>query len=168
MMRNKRLSIKAIFLSLTLTILSFSSILPLVNSATTVEIGVIAPDGVNEYAGIIMLANEDINDYVASKGLDYSFTYVIEDAEGRAAIQLEHVQNFRSMGINLLMGGGWLSQDQASLSYINDNDMLLFSPSSTSFGLGIPDNLFRLSPSDRWYALAEADAMWTWGIDAAI
>jgi len=38
-----------------------------------------------------------------SKGLDYSFTYIIEDAEGQAAIHLEHVQKFRSMGISLLI-----------------------------------------------------------------
>jgi ABC-type branched-subunit amino acid transport system substrate-binding protein/PKD repeat protein len=167
MMQKKRLSIKAIFLSLTLMTLSLATSPQLVNGTTTVEIGVIAHNGVNEYAGIIMIANEDINDYAASKGLDYTFTYVIEDAEGQAAVHLEHVQRFRSMGISLLIGGG-SSQVQASLSYINDNDMLMFSPSSTSFGLSIPDNLFRLTPSDRWYALAEADAMWTWGIDAAI
>ena len=165
-MREKRLSIKAIFLSLTLVILSLASSPQLVNGAKTVEIGVIAPNGVNEYAGIISLADQDINDYMASKGLDYSFTYVLEDAEGQTDIQLKHIQNFRSMGINLLIGGGWTSQ--ASLSFINENDMLLFSPSSTIFGLGIPDNLFRLNPSDRWYALAEADAMWTWGIKAVI
>ena len=167
-MRKKRLSIKAIFLSLTLVILSLASSPQLVRCEKTVEIGVIAPNGVNEYAGIIMIANDDINDYVASKGLDYSFTYVLEDAEGQPAIQLELVQYFRSMGTNLLIGGGWLSQDQASLSYINDNDMLMFSPSSTNVDLSIPDNLFRLTPSDRWYTLAKADAMWTRGIKAAI
>ena len=149
-------------------ILSLASSLPLVQSEKTVEIGVIAPDGVNEYAGIIMIANEDINDYISSEGLDYSFTYVIEDARGQPAIQLELIQEFRSMGINLLIGGGRTFQDQASLSYINDNDMLMFSPSSSIFGFGKPDNFFRLSPSDRWYAFAQADAMWTWGIDAAI
>jgi branched-chain amino acid transport system substrate-binding protein len=168
MMRKKRLSIKAIFLSLTLIILSLTSSPPLVHCEKTVEIGVIAPNGVNEYAGIITIANEDINDYISSEGLDYSFTYIIEDAKGQPAIQLELIQEFRSMGINLLIGGEWLSQDQASLSYINDNEMLMFSPSSTIFGFGKPDNFFRLSPSDRWYALAQADAMWTWGIDAAI
>jgi ABC-type branched-subunit amino acid transport system substrate-binding protein/PKD repeat protein len=167
MMQKKRLSIKAIFLSLTLMTLSLATSPQLVNGTTTVEIGVIAHNGVNEYAGIIMIANEDINDYMASEGLDYSFTYAIEDAEGQPAVHLEHVQRFRSMGISLLIGGG-SSQVQASLSYINDNDMLMFSPSSTSYGLSIPDNLFRLTPSDRWYAQAEADAMWTWGIDAAI
>ena len=110
-MRKKRLSIKAIFLSLTLVVLSLASSPQLVRCEKTVEIGVIAPDGVNEYAGIISIANSDINDYVASKGLDYSFQYVLEDARGQPAIQLELVQYFRSMGINLLIGGGWLSQD---------------------------------------------------------
>ncbi len=150
-------------------ILLLSSSLQLVHSATTVEIGVIAPNGVNEYAAIITIANDDINDYMASKGLDYSFTYVIEDAEGQAAIHLEQVQKLRSMGISLLIGGGWSSHAQTSLSYINDYDMLLFSPSSTLLDLSIPDdNLFRLAPSDRWYTLAKADVVWSWGIDAAI
>jgi len=167
-MRKKRLSIKAIFLSLTLMVLSVASSPQPAHCVKTVEIGVIAPNGVNEYAGVIMIANDDINDYMANKGLDYSFTYVIEDAKGQPAIHQEHVQNFRSMGINLLIGGGYAPQAQTSLSYINDNDMLLFSPSSTTFGLSIPDNFFRLTPSDRWYTLAKADAMWTWGIDAAI
>jgi len=149
-------------------VLSLASSPQLAHCVKTVEIGVIAPNGVNEYAGIVTIANDDISDYVASKGLDYSFTYVIEDAKGQPAIQLELVQNFRSMGINLLIGGGWASQDKTSLSYINDNDMLLFSPSPTIFGPSTPDNLFRLTPSDRWYTLAKADVMRTWGINAVI
>ncbi len=168
MMRKKSLSVKALFLSLTLMILSFASSPPPVQCERKVEIGVIAPDGVNEYAGIITIANEDITEYISREGLDYSFTYVIEDAKSQPAIQLELVQGFRSMGINLLIGGGQTFQDQTTLSYINNNDMLMFSPSSSIFGFGKPDNFFRLSPSDRWYALAQADAMWTWGIDAAI
>lgn len=157
------------FLSLILMILSSASSPPFVHCAKTVEIGVIAPNGVNEYAAIISIANDDINNYMASKGLDYSFTYIIEDAEGQAAIHLEQVQKLRSMGISLLIGGGWSDHAQISLSYINENDMLLFSPSSTTLDLSIPDdNLFRLSPSDRWYTLAKADVVWTWGIDAAI
>jgi ABC-type branched-subunit amino acid transport system substrate-binding protein/PKD repeat protein len=165
----KCLLFKVMFLSLTLMILSSASSPPFVHCAKTVEIGVIAPNGVNEYAAIISIANDDINDYMASKGLDYSFTYIIEDAQGNAALHLEHVQKFRSMGINLLIGGGWPAQAQASLSYVNDNEMLLFSPSGTLVDLSIAnDNFFRLAPSDRWYTLAEADAMWSWGINAAI
>ena len=154
---------------MTLMVVSLASSLQLVYCEKTVQIGVIAPNGIDEYAAIISIANDDINDYMASKGLDYRFTYIIEDAQGNAALHLEQVQSFRSMGINLLIGGGWPVQAQASLSYVNDNEMLLFSPSGTLVDLSIAnDNFFRLAPSDRWYTLAEADAMWSWGIDAAI
>jgi branched-chain amino acid transport system substrate-binding protein len=165
-MRDKRLSFTML---LCLIIFSLASTPQRVRCAKTVEIGVIAPSGVNEYAAIISIANDDINDYMASKGLDYSFTYFLEDAEGQAEVHLEHIKSFRSMGVDLLIGGGWSSHAQASLSYINDNDMLLFSPSSTVLDLSIPDdNLFRLTPSDRWYTQARADVVRSWGIDAAI
>jgi hypothetical protein len=62
MMRKKSLSIKAMFLSLTLMALSLASSPQLVHSVKTVEIGVIAPNGINEYAAIISIANDDIND----------------------------------------------------------------------------------------------------------
>jgi ABC-type branched-subunit amino acid transport system substrate-binding protein/PKD repeat protein/RNA polymerase subunit RPABC4/transcription elongation factor Spt4 len=169
MMRKKVLSIKGMLLSLTLMVLSLASSIQPVFCQKTVQIGVIASNGIDEYAAIISIANDDINDYMANKGLDYRFTYIVEDAQGNAALHLEHVQEFRSMGVNLLIGGGWSNQAQTSLSYINTNEMLLFSSSSTGVALSIPDdNLFRLAISDRWYNLAEADAMWDWGIDAAI
>ncbi|MDH5791718.1 MAG: hypothetical protein OEZ44_05985, partial [Candidatus Bathyarchaeota archaeon] len=133
---------------MTLIVLSLASSLQLVYCEKTVQIGVIAPNGIDEYAAIISIANDDINDYMASKGLDYRFTYIIEDAQGNAALHLEQVQSFRSMGINLLIGGGWPVQAQASLSYVNDNEMLLFSPSGTLVDLSIAnDNFFRLAPS---------------------
>lgn len=101
-------------------LLSSASSPPFVLCATTVEIGVISSttDGLENYATIIDLANKDITDYMAQKGLDYSFTYWIEDAQGSAAVHLEHVQKFKSIGIDLLIGGGWSSQASASLSLI--------------------------------------------------
>jgi PKD repeat protein/ABC-type branched-subunit amino acid transport system substrate-binding protein len=136
-----------------------------------VDIGVIAPTaiGLEEYATIIDLANKDITDYMAQKGLDYTFIYSIEDAQGSAAVHLEHVQKFKSMGVNLLIGGGWSSQASASLSYINQNSMLLISPSSTYPELAIPgDNLFRLCPDDRGQGPVIAKMLSSWGIKAII
>ena len=152
-------------------LLSSASSPPFVLCATTVEIGVISSttDGLENYATIIDLANKDITDYMAQKGLDYSFTYWIEDAQGSAAVHLEHVQKFKSIGIDLLIGGGWSSQASASLSYINENDMLLISASSTSPLLAIPgDNLFRVCPDDRSQAPAIAEMLNSWGIKAII
>ncbi|MFC1803898.1 hypothetical protein ACFL0D_08050, partial [Thermoproteota archaeon] len=158
MNRKKSNSIKTIFLILTFMVLSVTSIPQPVYCATEIWIGVIAPDGGNEYGGIITIALEDINDYIAAEGLDYELRFVLKDAKGQSTTQLELIQEFNDMRINLLIGGGWLSQDQASLSYINDNDMILFSPNFTTTDLSIPDNLFRLNPSDEWDTLAMDDA----------
>jgi branched-chain amino acid transport system substrate-binding protein len=171
MMYNKSLSFKAMFFSLTLMVLSLASSLQLAHSTTTVDIGVIVPSTsvFEEYATIINLAQTDISNYLVQNGLDYSFTYWIEDAQGNAALHLEHVQKFKSIGIDLLIGGGWSSQASASLSYINQNNMLLISASSTAPVLAIPgDNLFRLCPDDQRQGTAIAEMLDSWGIEAII
>jgi|GEM_PF-658457 branched-chain amino acid transport system substrate-binding protein len=82
-------------------------------------------------------------------GSDIEFTFDIRDAQGQAAIHLEEVQKLNSLGVNLILGGMWSSHACASLSYCNDNDIILFSPSSTSPLKAIDgDNLFRLAPTD--------------------
>jgi branched-chain amino acid transport system substrate-binding protein len=82
---------------------------------------------------------------------------------------LEKIQTFKAMGVDLIIGGRWSSQAYASLSYINENNMLLFSPSSTSPVLSIPnDNLFRLGPTDLIQVPAIAEMLWSWGIEAII
>lgn len=81
------------------------------------------------------------------RGLEFSF--IVLDAHGQAAQHLEGVQYLKSQNVSLVIGGMWSSHACASLSYCNYNDMLLFSPSSTSPLLSIPDdNLFRLAPHD--------------------
>jgi branched-chain amino acid transport system substrate-binding protein len=82
-------------------------------------------------------------------GSDIFFSFEILDAQGQAAVHLETVQHMQSMGINLIIGGMWSSQACASLGYCNHNNILLFSPSSTSPLKAIrDDNLFRLCPTD--------------------
>lgn len=73
------------------------------------------------------------------------------------------------MGVNLVIGGGWSSQAQASLSYVNSNNMLLVSTSSTSPVLAIAnDRLFRLCPADSALAPALVDMIWSYGIKEVI
>lgn len=111
----------------------------------------------------------EINEFCAKLGYDVSFKWLIEDAQGQAAIHLEKVQSFKAMDINLVSGGGWSSFASAALSYVNENNMLLFSPSSTSPLLMIPDdNLYRMCPTDLVQAPAIAEMLWSWGIKAVI
>jgi len=111
----------------------------------------------------------DYNAYAAKLGYDVSFKYLIDDATGQAAVHLEKVQGYKSMGISVFIGGEWSSQAQASLSYCNDNDMLMWSDSSTSPLLALPDdNLYRMCPTDLIQAPAIAEMLVSHGIHAII
>ncbi len=111
----------------------------------------------------------DYNEYAAKLGLDVDFEYLIDDATGQAAVHLEKVQGFKSMDVNVFMGGGWSSHAQAALSYCNDNDMLMWSSSSTSPLLAIgDDNLYRMCPDDTIQAPAISAMLLSHGIKAVV
>jgi branched-chain amino acid transport system substrate-binding protein len=112
---------------------------------------------------------EDYNEYLDTLGMDTTVEFLIDDATGQAAVHLEKVQGYKSMDVNVFIGGGWSSQAQAALSYCNDNDMLMWSSSSTSPLLAIADdNLYRMCPTDLIQAPAIAEMLWSAGIEAVI
>ena len=97
------------------------------------------------------------------------FEFLIESAEGSADIHLQKVQDFHQQGVDLVIGGGWSSHAYVSREYVNDNNMLLFSSSSTYPGLAIPDdNLYRMCPDDHQQAPAMAEMIWSRGVQAVI
>ena len=72
-----------------------------------------------------------INEYFSTMGYDVDVEFLLDTADGQAAIHLEKVQSFKAMDLSVFQGGGWSSQAQAALGYVNDNDMLMISSSST-------------------------------------
>jgi branched-chain amino acid transport system substrate-binding protein len=111
----------------------------------------------------------DLNEYAAKLGYDVDFVYLIDDATSQAAVHLEKVQGFKSIGVNIFIGGGWSSQASAALSYCNDNDMLMWSASSTSPTLAIAgDNLLRMCPTDLVQAPAIVRMLESHGIKAVV
>jgi branched-chain amino acid transport system substrate-binding protein len=111
----------------------------------------------------------DYNEYAELMGYDVEFEYLIDDATSQAAVHLEKVQGFKAMDINTFIGGLWSSQAQAALSYCNDNDMLMWSTSSTSPLLAIADdNLLRMCPTDLVQAPAIAAMIKSMGIEAVV
>jgi len=134
----------------------------------TVQIGYIASQttGLETAVPHIQeMMEPDYNAYAEKLGYDVEFEYLIDDATGQAAVHLEKVQGFKSMDVNIFIGGGWSSQAQAALSYCNDNDMLMWSASSTSPLLALPDdNLYRMCPDDTVQAPAIAAMIASQGI----
>jgi ABC-type branched-subunit amino acid transport system substrate-binding protein len=115
------------------------------------------------------LVKKDMNDYAALLGYDVTFDILNDDAQSQGAIHLEKVQSFKAMDVNLVIGGRWSSQASAALSYVTENNMLLWSPSSTDPKLRIADdNLYRMCPDDTYQAPGIALMMWDYGIEAVI
>jgi branched-chain amino acid transport system substrate-binding protein len=107
----------------------------------------------------------DLNSYAKNFGLDTSFEFVYEDAQGQAAIALDKIQELRSKGIKIVIGLEWSTQICASLSYVNINKILLMSSSSTSPSCALAnDMLFRMCPSDGNMPLVLAKTIWSYGI----
>jgi len=102
-------------------------------------------------------------------GLDITLDILIEDCQSSESIALEKTQSFKAMGIDAVLGHGWSGQCSASLSYVNENDMILISGSSTSPLLAIADDmLFRTCPTDFVQAPAIATMWETWGAKAVL
>lgn len=115
------------------------------------------------------LIEVDINEFLNKLGYDVSYEVLMDEAQGEAPIHLEKVQSFKAMEIDLIIGGSWSSHAEASLGYVNDNDMLLFSPSSSSPLIAFPDdNLYRMSPTHLKQVPAIAEMLWSWGIKACL
>jgi branched-chain amino acid transport system substrate-binding protein len=111
----------------------------------------------------------DLQEYLDLTGLDITLDILIEDNQGSESIALEKTQSFKAMGVNIVFGHGWSGQCSASLSYVNENDMILISGSSTSPLLAIADDmLFRTCPTDFVQAPAIATMWETWGAKAVL
>jgi len=137
--------------------------------ASVIQIGVTsaATSGLESTNAVAQLAEAAINEYADEQGLDITFEFIIEDNQGTAAIALENTQDFHEMGVDLIVGHGWSSQCHASLSYADENNMVLLSHSSTSPILALPDDsLFRACPNDLVQAPALAEMWSTWGAQA--
>ncbi len=111
----------------------------------------------------------DINNFLEKLGHDTTVEFLIDTADMQAAIHLEKVQSFKAKDVTIFLGGAWSSQASASLSYVNDNDMLMISSSSTSPLLAFAnDRLFRTCPTDYVQAPAIAEMWSTWGTKAIL
>jgi len=138
----------------------------------TIKIGYIASSTTGLETGQPLhkqIIETDMNAYAARLGYGVKFDWLIDDATGLANVHLEKVQSFKSMGVTVFEGGLWSAQASGSVGYCNENNMLMWSSSSTSPLLMIPnDNLYRMCPTDLVQAPAIAEMLWSYGIKAIV
>lgn len=110
------------------------------------------------------LAVEDVNKYLAGNAAGVRFVAAIEDTKLDPEIALAKVQALKARGAQLLIGPQSSAEVERLKPFVDANDMLLVSPSSTAGTLAIVgDNVFRFTPSDSLEGVAIAAMMWADG-----
>lgn len=96
----------------------------------------------------IELAVYDFNEYLKSD-TDWRLKVVYEDSGTDPEIVLEKVKSLHTKNIDLIVGPTSSAELQNIREYVDSNNILIFSQSSTAPSLAIPgDNIFRLTPDD--------------------
>lgn len=112
---------------------------------------------------------KDINNYVSELGLDTHFEFVFKDAEGSEAMHLNRVQELDSEGIEIFIGGSRSDMAEVSREYVNKNDMLMVSDSSTYPELALAgDNLYRFCVPEPSQAEALGDIVFDFGVEYVV
>ena len=91
------------------------------------------------------LAVSDFNDYLDEKDADWNLKIVIEDTATNPVIALEKLTSLNAKNIHVIVGPQSSAELRNIKGYADNNGLIIFSPSSTSTSLAIPnDNIFRL------------------------
>ena len=110
---------------------------------------------------------DDVNQYLAAGKTGMRFRASIQDTKLDPATALTQVTALKAAGVEVVIGPQSSSEVAAIKSYVNANNVLVVSQSSTAGTLAIADdNVFRLTPSDTLEAVAlvglmKADGMKT-------
>ena len=79
----------------------------------TIRIGYISASTAGLQIDVPFVENiieHDLNIYASKLGYDVNFEFLIDNANGQAAVHLQKVQQFNSIGVKCFIGGGWSSQ----------------------------------------------------------
>jgi branched-chain amino acid transport system substrate-binding protein len=111
------------------------------------------------------LAVEDVNLYLEGNAAGVRFTTVIEDVRFDEDLALNRIQAFREAGVRVVIGPPTSGQLHRIKSFVDANEILVVSPSSTAASLAIRgDNIFRFAPGDALEATAISAMMWDDGV----
>ena len=153
-----------------LTVFILPKPIPQRNLSGVIEIGVISPtdETYPKYMYLAELAENELNTLCNQSDLGISFRFNISSGENSPARTLDLVSEQWRRGIDLFVAGGYHSQLTAMRSFVDDNHILVLSPSSTNIDMNREDYIYRVSPNDSVYAPSLAPLLMDYGIERVI
>jgi len=144
---------------------------PVAGVTGTVKIGLLVDlsGGLSTYGenskATAELAEQQINKWLQDRGESWSIKVLVEDTGGEPSTALAKVQSLQGQGVKFIVGPMSSAEVSELKSYVDANNILLISMSSTSPALAIPnDNVFRFCPTDVIQGPAAAATAWAQGI----
>jgi branched-chain amino acid transport system substrate-binding protein len=107
-------------------------------------------EDLSKYEYLSTHAQKDLNEYCNKSGINTTFIFSVYSGEASAAKPLDIILNQHKQGKDLFVGGGWSSQLFVLRSFINDNKIIVVSPSSRNPQEAMlqDDYIYRLSIHD--------------------
>jgi branched-chain amino acid transport system substrate-binding protein len=113
----------------------------------------------------VEIAVDEVNRYLEGNAAGVRFRVEVEDTRLEPPLALERAEALRARGVRILIGPQSSAEVAHLKAYVDANDLLLVSHSSTAGNLAIPgDNVFRFTPSDVPEGVANSAMMWADGI----
>ncbi|MFH1180066.1 MAG: ABC transporter substrate-binding protein, partial [Candidatus Bathyarchaeota archaeon] len=137
------------------------------NLSGVIEIGVISPtdETYAQYEYLAGLAEDELNAICNESELGITFDFNVSSGESSPARVYELVEAQWRQGVDIFVAGGYHSQLTAMSSFLNDNEILVLSPSSTYVDMNLDDYIYRMSPNDSVYAPTLALLLKDYGYD---
>ena len=95
----------------------------------------------------VRLGAANFNAYLEEIGASWRMNLVFADTLSDLATPLEKIQSLNHKGIKFVLGPHSNAQISGIKPYVDSNEMVLISPSSTSSSQTADDNIFRLAPN---------------------
>ncbi len=113
----------------------------------------------------ILIAEEDINDFLTKLGLDTRVKFLIEDTETKPTTALTKLQALAAKGVKIYIGPMTSAEVRNIKTYADVNKLLIISPSSTAADLALKgDFIYRTVPDDTFQGKAIAKMVTDYGI----
>jgi branched-chain amino acid transport system substrate-binding protein len=117
----------------------------------------------------VEIAVDEVNRYLEGNAAGLRFRVAVVDTRLEPERALEEARALHALGAQILIGPQSSAEVAYLKPYVDANDLLLVSHSSTAGNLAIPgDNVFRFTPSDVPEAAANSALMWEDGIRTVV
>lgn len=117
-----------------------------------------------ELKTILEYAEQEINNYLTQQGKPWRIKVIIEDTALDPKTHLEKLMVLHARGVKIFIGGVSSAELSEALSYCNEKNILIISPSSTSPALALSDMALRYAPPDHAQGVAIARIIWERGV----